>query len=359
MVYGVVMAGGRGERFWPLSNEGRPKQLLAITNDRSMLEVTIDRLRGFIPMERMVIVTGKNIKEALLGRCPSVKEDNLLCEPTGRNTCLAIGLAAVHLQKRDPGGVMVVLSADHLISPAEKLVTVIKAGTKIAAEQDKLITIGIVPSRAETGYGYIELGEEEWEVDSVPVCTVRGFKEKPRPTIAQQYYYGRKHLWNSGMFIWSVESILAAFEKYMPEMYEQLREYGRHIGTAREDEACRRLYDDAESISIDVAILEQADNVLTLRGNFIWDDVGGWMSLQRFRDMDSENNVVEGSAVLINTYESTVYNEEAGLVAVLGVSDLVIVRSGEVVMVAHKTQLDRIKDLLARIEKDTSLRKYL
>lgn len=359
MVYGVIMAGGRGERFWPLSNERRPKQMLAITNDRSMIEVTIDRLRGYIPMERTVIVTGKNIEEAILARCPTVKKDNLLCEPTGRNTCLAIGLAAVHLQKRDPDAIMVVLSADHLISPAEKLVAVIKAGTQIAAKQDKLITIGIVPSRAETGYGYIEMGEEEWEVDGVSVCTVRGFKEKPRPTVAQQYYHGHKHLWNSGMFIWSIESILTAFEKHIPEMYEQLREYGRHIGTAQEGEACRRLYDEAEPISIDVAILEQADNVLTLRGNFIWDDVGSWMSLQRFRDMDSENNVVEGTAVLVNTYESTIYNDGTGLVAVLGVSDLVIVRSGDVVMVAHKTQLDRIRDLLVRIDKDASLRKYL
>lgn len=359
MIYGVIMAGGKGERFWPLSNESHPKQLLAITSNRNMLQVTLDRITEFIPMDRILIVAGANINDAIMEQCERVGEANMLAEPFGRNTCLAVGCAAIHMQKKDPEAVMVVLSADHLIQPASKLIKVIKVGTNVAAKEDKLITIGITPTRAETGYGYIELGEELREVDEVHIYNVSAFKEKPRPTVAQQYYYGGRHLWNSGMFIWSVKTILRAFEEYMPEMYELLVAYGEQIGTANEEKARLEMYNEAEAVSIDVAIMEQADNVLTLRGDFVWDDVGSWMSLQRFMEQDKGNNVIVGPAVLVNSYESTIYNDDHGLIAALGVSDLVIAKSGDVVMVAHKTQLDRIKELLSELAENEDTKKYL
>ncbi len=353
------MAGGKGERFWPLSSKNRPKQLLALTEDRSMLCVTIDRIQDYISAEQTVVVAGKNIEQAIIDGCQLVNNEMLLCEPFGRNTCLAIGYTAVHIQKRDPDAVMVTLSADHLIEPAEMLVKTIKAGVKVASEQDKLVTIGIVPTRAETGYGYIELSDNQWEVDGITVCNVSAFKEKPRPTVAQQYYLGRRHLWNSGMFVWSTKSILSAFEKHMPEMYQQLMEYSGKIGTPEEEAACLKLYEEAEPISIDFAILEQADNVVTLKGSFSWDDIGSWMSLQRFMDADRENNVIIGDAVTFDSFESTIVNEGKGVIAALGVSDLVIVNTGNVVMVAHKTQLGKIKDLLAKMSGDKSMDKYL
>lgn len=359
MIYGVIMAGGKGERFWPLSNEAHPKQLLAITSDRNMLQVTLDRIDDLIPMDRILIVAGSNIKDSILSNCQRVEEPNMLAEPFGRNTCLAVGCAAIHLQKRDPEAIMVVLSADHLIQPAAKLIKAIKVGTKVAAKEDKLITIGINPTRAETGYGYIELGEELREIDEVHIYKVSAFKEKPRPTVAQQYYYGGRHLWNSGMFIWSVKTIMKAFEEHMPEMYELLTAYCERIGTPEEEQARLELYNEAEAVSIDVAIMEQADNVLTLRGDFVWDDVGSWMSLQRFKEQDKGNNVVVGPAVLLNSYESTIYNDDHGLIAALGVSDLVIAKAGDVVMVAHKTQLDKIKDLLSKLAENDETKKYL
>ncbi len=359
MIYGVIMAGGRGERFWPLSSESRPKQLLPITSKRNMLQVTIDRIEDFIPIERTLIVAGTNIKDAIVEKCERVTAANVLTEPFGRNTCLAVAYAAIHLHQKDPEATMVVLSADHLIEPASKLVKIIKVGTGLAAKEDKLITIGIVPTRAETGYGYIELEDEYRVVEDVSVYTVSAFKEKPRPTVAQQYYYDGRHLWNSGMFIWSVKTILKALEEHMPEMHEALTEYAKHIGTDGEEEARDHLYSEAEAVSIDVAVMEQADNVLTIKGDFVWDDVGSWMSLQRFMEQDEENNVVVGSAVTLNTFESTIYNDSEGLVAALGISDVVIARAGEVVMVAHKTQLDQIKDLLAKLAEDEELKKFL
>ena len=359
MIYGVVMAGGKGERFWPLSNESHPKQLLPITSDRSLLQDTLDRVESIIPIDKTMIVAGSNIKDAILKSCHRVEESNILTEPFGRNTCLAVGCAAIHLQKLDATAIMVVLSADHLIQPAAKWVKVIKVGTKIAAKEDKLITIGIKPTRAETGYGYIELTEAEREIDEISVYGVSAFKEKPRPTVAQQYYYGGRHLWNSGMFIWSVSSILKAFEQHMPEMFELLTEYSRHIGTDNEPSEREKLYKEAEAVSIDVAIMEQADNVLTLKGDFIWDDVGSWLSLQRFKEQDKGNNVIIGPAMTLNTFESTIYNDSKGMIAALGVSDLVIAKSGDVVMVAHKTQLDKIKELLEKVGENEDLKKYL
>lgn len=359
MIYGVIMAGGKGERFWPLSNESHPKQLLAITSDKNMLQVTLDRIAELIPMDRTLIVAGNNIKKAIVENCERVEESHVLTEPVGRNTCLAVGCAAIHLRRNDPEAVMVVLSADHLIKPAAKWINTIKVGTKVAAKEDKLITIGINPTRAETGYGYIELGDELRDIDEVKIYEVSAFKEKPRPTVAQKYYYDGNHLWNSGMFVWSVKSILKALEQHMPEMYELLTEYSGHIGTENEEKAREKLYNEAEAVSIDVAVMEQADNVITLRGDFVWDDVGSWMSLQRFKEQDKENNVVVGSAITFNTFESTVYNDDKGMIATLGVSDLVIIKSGDVVLVAHKTQLDNLKDLLAKVGENEDLKKYL
>jgi mannose-1-phosphate guanylyltransferase len=234
-----------------------------------------------------------------------------------------------------------------------------KVGTKLAAKENRLITIGIVPTRAETGYGYIEFGPELWNIDDISVYEVSSFKEKPRPTVAQQYYYDRKHLWNSGMFIWSVKVFLEALQQYMPEMYELLIEYAEHIGKPDEEAARDRLYEEGEAVSIDVALLEQAGNVVTLRGDFVWDDVGSWMSLQRFMDTDKWNNVVVGPSMTLNTYESTIYNDGNGLIAAIGVSDMVIAKSGDVVLVAHKTQMDSLKELLASMAADDKLKKYL
>ena len=359
MIYGVIMAGGKGERFWPLSSEARPKQLLALTSDKSMLNVTCERIIGLIPPEQILIVAGENISGAILDSCPTIRPENVLAEPFGRNTCLAIVCAAVHLQKRDPEAIMVVLSADHLIEPASKMLEVVKVGTKVAAEGNQLITIGIVPSRAETGYGYIELSDKQWKVDGVAVCRVAAFKEKPRPMVAQQYYLDGQHLWNSGMFIWSVKAILEAILACQPEQHAMLMEYAAHIGTEHEAKARLKLYNEAEPISIDYAVLESAGNVLTLKGDFVWDDVGSWMSLQRFKETDKNSNVIVGRALAIEAFESTIYNANDGIIAAIGVSDLIIAKVGDVVLVAHKTRLDKIKDLLSRMNEDANLKKYL
>ena len=359
MIYGIILAGGKGERFWPLSRADRPKQFLRLISDKMMLEETIDRVLPLIPLERIRIVTGQSMSDTILKTTNGVTEQNILGEPFGRNTCAAIGLAAVHVLKEDPDAVLAVLSADHLIRPAQKLLDVIEAGAEAAAAGDWLVTIGIAPTRPETGYGYIKLGDLYEQKGKNKIFHVSGFTEKPKAAVAQEYYFSRTYLWNAGMFLWSAKSILKAIDKCHPELGKALDEYSNTIGTGKEMDARLKMYKETKSISIDFAVLERADNVLTIRGDFVWDDVGDWNALSRYRDRDNDNNVLVGETILHDSFETTVYNEGDGIIACIGVADLVVVRSGNITMVAHKTKAPEIKELLAKLGEDESNRKYL
>jgi mannose-1-phosphate guanylyltransferase len=357
--YAVILAGGKGERFWPLSRTEHPKQLLHITSDKTMLQETIDRVKDLIPVERTLVVTGENIKKAILEKVSYLKEENLIVEPEMKNTCLAIGLAAVHLRKIDPSATMVVLSSDHMIQPPEKLLKILKVGIEIATGREYLITLGIIPTRAETAYGYIEFSELYDSMDDILVYQIKEFKEKPNRVVAQQYYYDRRHLWNSGMFIWTVSTILKALEKHMPQMYKEIEIYSKEIGTKNQAEAARKLYRNVENISIDCAVLEKADNSLVIKADLIWDDIGSWLALDRVKQKDRDSNVIMGEVKTINTYETTIVNDSKGIIATLGVSDLVIVKTDEIVFVAHKTKVQDVKDLLREFAGYKEWEKYL
>jgi mannose-1-phosphate guanylyltransferase len=359
LIYALIMAGGKGERFWPLSRGGRPKQLLKITSDKTMLEETIIRMEGFIPKDQIRIITGEDIRGDVEELLPDVDPKHIYVEPFGRNTCLAIAISAIMLQEEDPDAIMVVLSSDHLIKPKETLIHHLRSATEICKDQDWLITLGITPTRPETSYGYIKVGELYDTADGVSVYRVAEFTEKPTRVIAQQYYYDRQHLWNSGMFIWSTKSILKAIERCKPSLHKELQKFKEALGTPEEAVAKKELYNNAEDVSIDIAILEQANNVLTLKADMLWDDVGSWLALDRIRDRDMDNNVVYGNAVNLGSYESIVYNDSEGLIATVGVSDLIIVKTDNIVMVAHKTQINEIKKLLAKFSGEKDLEKYL
>jgi mannose-1-phosphate guanylyltransferase len=357
--YGVIMAGGKGERFWPLSRADKPKQFLKLTSERSMLEETIERVTPLIPVQNMRIVTGESMRTHIMGSISYLSEQQVLTEPFGRNTCLAIGLAAVHLQKADPEAVMVVLSADHLIRPPEKLLRILTIACDIASKHDRLMTIGIVPTRPETGFGYIKLGEQYPDGPDGQVHVVAQFAEKPKSSVAQEYYYSRQYLWNSGMFVWSARSILNAISVCQPDVSELLRQYAETIGTPKEQAARLDLYQRATPISIDYAVLEKATNTLVVKADIVWDDIGSWNALERYKERDSENNVQVGDSILIETYETTVYNDTDGLIACIGLSDLVVVRSGDITLVAHKTKVGQVKEILAKLSQDEVRRKYL
>jgi mannose-1-phosphate guanylyltransferase len=324
-----------------------------------MLEETIDRVKDLIPAERTLVVTGENIKKAILTKVSYLKEENLIIEPEMKNTCVAIGLAAIHLKKIDPSATMVVLSSDHMIMPKEKLQRILGVGTEIAASGEYLITLGIIPTRAETAYGYIEFSELYNSMDDILVYQIKEFKEKPNRIVAQQYYYDRRHLWNSGMFIWTVSSILKALEKYMPQMYREIEIYSKQIGTKNQAEGVKKLYQNVENISVDCAVLEKADNALVIKADLIWDDIGNWLALERVKQKDPDSNVILGQAKTINTYETTIVNDSKGIIATLGVSDLIIVKTDEIVFVAHKTKVQDVKDLLRELSGNREWEKYL
>jgi mannose-1-phosphate guanylyltransferase len=357
--YAVVLAGGRGERFWPLSRTDNPKQFLQLTSDKTMIQETVDRILPLIPLERIMIVTGENVGGKISEQLPDIPEENILIEPVGKNTCMAIGYAAVHIHEKDPDAVMVVLSCDHLIRPAEKLLEAFQTAIRLASTADYLILIGIVPTRAETGYGYIQLSDIFNTVDGVDIYRVETFKEKPSRLVAQEYYYDRKHLWNSGMFIWSVKSILKAIGLYAPHIGNLLDEFKGNIGAGDEARRKDQMYDKAEDISIDCAILERADNVLAIKSSFVWDDVGSWLALERFKERDRHNNVSIGNVFLEDTFETTVVNaDENGIITTFGVSDLVIVKTRDIVMVAHKTRAAEVKELVSHLSENEKLNKY-
>ncbi len=359
MNYAVILAGGKGERFWPLSRVGHPKQLLQITSNKTMLQETIDRVSDFIPINKTLIVTGENLKSTILEKVKVLKEENLLAEPESRNTCLAIGVAAAHLKKIDPSATMIVLSSDHYIQTKEKLQKVLKIGLEVANKGEYLITLGMIPTRVETGYGYIEFSDLFVSIEDVPVYRINRFKEKPNRMEAQRYYYDRKHLWNSGIFIWTADTILKALERHMPELYRELDLYSREINTVNQRQALQTLYARAENISIDCAVLEKAENVLTIKADLIWDDIGSWLALERIKERDRMNNVIIGKAQAKATYETTIVNDGPGIIATLGVSDLVIVRTGDIVFIAHKTKAQDVKELLQGLAEDENLGKYL
>ncbi|OQX91877.1 MAG: hypothetical protein B6D58_05840 [candidate division Zixibacteria bacterium 4484_95] len=360
MNYGVILAGGKGERFWPLSTREHPKQLLKLTSNKSMLQETIDRLEGFISLDKILVVTGAELEEKILDDVKSLTAKNLLLEPQGKNTCLALAFAALHINRQDPDGIMVVLSSDHLIQQKEQLIRILDASAKLASQNGQLITIGIIPSRAETGYGYIEMGPKVTEINGIKFYDVMRFKEKPERPKAQEYYLDRKHLWNSGMFVWSVKTFLEAIEKHMPEMHSCLKEYDASLESSTENKAVEHLYQKCENISVDFAIFEKADNVLCVKGDIRWDDVGSWLALQRIHTPNRDGNVTIGEVVLESSFENTVVNDTGkGLIVGFGVSDLVIVQTDKIVMVTHKTRANDIKELLSKFEENEKYQQYL
>ncbi len=357
MDHAVILAGGHGERFWPLSRRKRPKQLLPIIGDQSLLETTIERIKPDFPAERIWIVTSEEIGKAVQDRVKFIPKENVLMEPRGCNTAIAIGWASIEISRKDPDATLVVLSADHAIEPAAMLRRILREGVRLAKAEENLIIIGINPTRPETGYGYIELGPHFASADGINSYQVETFREKPDRTTAQDYFYGRRHLWNAGIFVWTVKTLMQALEQHSPGVFQPLAEYRK--SAAKDRSALARLYDATERVPIDVAILERANNVVAIKGELAWDDVGSWLALSRLRKADADNNVFVGKVVEMESYDSTIYNDSDDLVCAFGVSDLVIVRTDKAVLVAHKSRIDEIKKLMEELKADEKWQEYL
>ncbi|MEO0078385.1 MAG: sugar phosphate nucleotidyltransferase [candidate division WOR-3 bacterium] len=355
-VYAVILCGGRGERFWPASRRKMPKQFIRLFGPKSLTQQTSERISGLCPLSRQLFVTPSEFVPLLTTEMKLPKA-NLLVEPSGRNTAPAVALAAAHLSRNDPDAVMVVLPADHLITQRREFIAAVRLAVEVASH-GFLVTFGIRPTRPDTGYGYIHCGRRLFGSGRTTAHKVNAFREKPDVATALRYTREKVYLWNSGMFVWRAEQILEALQQCLPDFHAELVRYRRTIGTPREVTARLRLYRKAPPTSIDYAVMEKAKNVAVVRAGFEWDDVGSWLALTRHLPKDERGNVRRGTSVVKDT-TGCVIDSDSGLIACLGVHDLVVVRSGMAVLVAHKDSLVDIKTLLTLIAEQKGASDYL
>jgi len=351
-LYAVILAGGKGERFWPKSKRKRPKQLIRLISDKTMIEETFSRITRLIPKERVIIVATADIKDSIQSMFPWATADNLLVEPFPKNTAPAIGYVATKLAARDKDATMVVLPSDHYIPEVDKFLDTVKLATTIA-KKGYLVTFGIVPSRPETGYGYIEVGE----LIDKSIYKVRSFKEKPNQKEAQRFLREKRFLWNSGMFVWQVDKILEELKIHMRELYDKLMKFKEAIGTEREDESLLNLYEEAPKTSIDYGVMERAKNVAVVKATFKWDDVGSWLALERVMKKDATGNVGIGEYVALDTKDSIIVSDD-GIIATVGVKDTIIIKDENVVLVCNKGRAQDIKKLVQMLQEE-KMNKYL
>jgi mannose-1-phosphate guanylyltransferase len=347
MLYAVIMAGGSGTRFWPKSRRDRPKQLLRLSGDATMLQQTVARIEPLVPRVRILIVTGADQADATRAQLPDLPAGNVIAEPAPRDTAPCIALAAAIVLRRDSQATMIVMPADHVIEPPEAFRTTVQAAVSLVDHDPlALVTFGIKPSRPETGYGYIERGPFLETRGGIPVYEVVQFREKPDRATAQAFQSAGNFVWNAGIFVWRAQTILDEIRAHRPTLAEALEPIFKSIGTPEEAHALACHFPSLERIQIDKAVMERAGRVRVLEVPYRWNDVGDWRALAAVLEHDSAGNAIQGSVVARETTSSIIISDDGGLVATLGVDNLVVVHSGRATLVARKDQLDKLKALV-------------
>lgn len=353
--FGVIMAGGGGTRLWPLSRKERPKQLLNLSGKDLMINETLDRLSKNIPRENMFIVTNavqaELMKKETKGR---MQDDHVLVEPAARNTAACIGYAAMEIVKKYGDGIMCILPSDHFIKNEKEFSAIINAAVIAAEKTDALVTIGIKPSFPATGYGYIRVkpgsetavGDENGKNYSI----VEEFVEKPDLETAEKYVKEGCYSWNSGMFIWKASTILSYMSRLLPDVYACLEKIGNAMNTPDERKVIEEVYPAIPKISIDYGIMERADHVLVISGEFGWNDIGSLDMLSIMKDADENGNTAYGEQLLIDTKDCIVYGTDK-LIATVGISDLIVVQTEDAVLVCHKDKSQDVKTIVEALKK--------
>lgn len=344
MEYALIMAGGSGTRLWPLSRELRPKQALKLVGERSMFQHAVDRLDPLYSPDRIFVVTRQEHVELLAGQAPQLPLDHFIVEPEGRGTAPAIGLAAVHLRRHDPDAVMAVLTADHFILQTDEFRKALAAGMQ-AARQDVLVTLGITPTGPSTGYGYIEQGERWGDLDGFQVFRVARFTEKPDLDTATKMFASGRYSWNSGMFIWKVEQIMAEFARQMPELFAGLLRVESAIGTPGYLDTIGAVWPNITRQTIDYGVMEGASDVVVVPVDMGWSDVGSWGSLIELLPADENGNIVVGDHLCIDVNDSLIFGESRPI-ALVGVQDLIVIDAGDAVLVCRRDQEQRVRELV-------------
>ncbi len=345
--FAVIMAGGKGTRFWPLSRRAWPKQFLSLDGSgASLLQATVRRIRPLFAPENIYVVTSEQHAGATAKQLPELPRQNVLAEPAGRNTAPCVGWAASHVRRRDPTGVIAVLPADPRIEDEAGYREVLGRALS-AAETGSIVTVGVKPTRPETGYGYIEMGEEA----GAGVFRVRRFVEKPDREKAAAFVAEGNYLWNSGMFFFRADTILAALREHLPELYDALQRFDEAAEQRREREAVAEIYPRVRSISIDYGVMEKVDDILVVPGSFGWHDIGSWTTAWELAEKDDQGNALLSEAVAIDARNCYTRGQEGKVVALLGVDDLIVVDTPDALLVAKRDLAQQVKAIVNEIEK--------
>ncbi|MHC4600932.1 MAG: mannose-1-phosphate guanylyltransferase [Planctomycetota bacterium] len=348
----VIMAGGAGTRFWPVSTAGRPKQFLRLFGDRSLLRMSFDRVTGLFPPDRILVLTHRDFVPFVTEQIPQLPPGNVIGEPLRRDTAAAVALAALLCRRRFGDPVMAILTADHLIEPEDLFHRTLTSAARAARAGRALYTFGVPPTRPATSYGYLERGESLLDDEGIAHFRLVRFREKPDAATARSFFEAGRFLWNSGMFVWTAESILGELSRQLPAHIRQLEPALDHDGKAGWAEALERAFEPLEPTSIDFGVMENAAEVRCVAAPFAWEDVGGWLALEAHLEEGDESNRIRGRVVALDARSNIVFSEDPGeSVALLGVKDLIVVRTGQWTLVAAKEEAERIKDLVRKIEK--------
>lgn len=346
--YCIIMAGGVGSRFWPLSRSNKPKQFLDILGiGKSLIQLTYDRFRKIMPEENIYIVSHQDYESLIFEHLPTIKKEQVLLEPMRKNTAVCIAYANFKILKKNPQANIVVAPSDHLILKEEEFLHVIQTGLEFTRNTNALLTIGIQPSRPETGYGYIQANGDKSPNGNSHIHKVKTFTEKPNIEMARIFFESGEFYWNAGIFIWSLESILNAFELYMPDLNTQFYESIDLLNTSSEQEFINTLYPKCKSISIDYAVMEKAENVYVLTADFGWSDLGTWGSLYTHLEKDEANNASTGKNIYLYNSKNCIVNIPNDRLAVIhGLDDFIVVESDNILLICRKEEEQKIKEFV-------------
>ena len=344
MLCALIMAGGKGTRFWPLSTEEKPKQFLNLIGEDTMIQMTVNRIKPIIPIERIFVCTGEMYVDLVKGQLPELPERNIIIEPEGRNTTPCIALSAFVIKKYYEDATMVVLPSDHLIKDEDEFRKIVNdADGFVNNNENAIITLGMKPSRAEIGYGYIKFGEEKYNLNFHEVIKVDTFVEKPDKKTAEEYLIDGSYLWNGGMFIWSAKNILEQIKKYSPDTYKALQDI-EEIDERWLKYLIKAQYSETEAISIDYSVMEKSEDIYVIPSDFGWDDVGSWEALDRYRDKDRFGNVYVGKSKAVDGRNNLIISSNNSVV-VEGLSDIYVIENDGKILVGCKSNVANVKEL--------------
>ncbi len=349
--FAIIMAGGKGERFWPQSTSKHPKQVLSLVGGKPLLQIAVDRLDGILPVENIYVITSADLVGPTQDAAPEIPKENIIGEPVGRDTAAAVALGAAIVNARAPKGAFAVLTADHIIGDLDQFQNTLATSFEIARSRAVLITIGVKPTFPATGYGYIETDGCDTEKNGLSFFSTGRFVEKPDEQTAVDYIESGIFYWNSGMFIWSVTAITEALSRHQPPLGALIEAMSTVVGHDSFQSTLKTEYDKLEKISIDYAVMEKADNILMVQGTFSWDDVGAWPALANHFDHDEHDNVLIGQCETIDAAGNIVVSK-GHLTAIIGVDDLVVVQAEGATLVCHKSRAQDVKQMVQALRKN-------